>query len=129
MLCAASDTIKILAYSALFFQVYGGIFNHIQCYWDIFKPTEILLRHTQAYSVYLAPSVTLAYSEFCHILSPSIFRTGDLFKTLRNVDHAYLEPCHRALIRHIQGHSKPCGTFAYAETWHTRNPGIFRTLK
>ena len=31
-LCTASDTFRILAYSALFFQVYTDIFKHIQCY-------------------------------------------------------------------------------------------------
>ena len=61
-------------------------------------------------------------------MSPGIFWTGGLFKTLWNHDQAYLEPCHRALICHIQSYSEPCVTLAYAETSHTRNPGIFRTL-
>ena len=28
----------------------------------------------------------------------------------------------------IQPYSEPCTTLAYAENWHTENPGIFRTL-
>ena len=41
---------------------------------------------------------------------------------------AYSEPCHRASFSHTQAYSKPCVTLTYEETWHTRNPGIFRTL-
>ena len=44
----------------------------------------------QAYSV---PCVTLTYSQLCHILSPGIFRTRGLFKTLWNIDQTYSEPC------------------------------------
>ena len=76
----------------------------------------------------LCNTVQLTYLQTCHIMSPGIFWTGGLFKTLWNHDQAYLEPCHRALICHIQSYSEPCVTLAYAETSHTRNPGIFRTL-
>ena len=57
----------------------SGLCWHIQSY-------SALLRHTQGYS---APYETLAYSQPCHILSTSIFKTGGLFKILRNVDQAY----------------------------------------
>ena len=33
-----------------------------------------------------------------------------------------------ALLSHIQAYSEPCETLAYAEIWHARNPGIFKTL-
>ena len=42
-------------FSTLFFLVYAGVFNHIQRYWGIFTPIEILLRLTEAYSAYSAP--------------------------------------------------------------------------
>ena len=71
----------------------------------------------QAYS---APCVTLAYSQHCHILSLDIFRTEGSFKSLWNVDQAYLEPCRGALFSHLQAYSEPCGTLPYAETWHTQ---------
>ena len=67
--------------------VFSGIYRHIQsysvllrnihAYWDIIKVYSGLFRYT------------LAYSQTCHILSPSIFRTRDLFKTLWNVYQAY----------------------------------------
>ena len=113
------------------FQVYADIFNHIQryrvlrhihAYWDIIKAYSGFI---QAYS---APCVALAYSWPCHIRSHGIFRIGDFFKNLSNFDQAYSETCHRALISHIQAYSELCATLAYAETLHTRNPGIFRTL-
>ena len=73
--CAASDTFRILAYSALCFsfQVYAGIVNHINHYEGIFTYIETLLRHIQAYlakfSTLYNPSIfaTLPYSEPCHI--------------------------------------------------------------
>ena len=80
-----------------------------------------MFRRIQAYS---APCVTLADSQPCHIVSPGIFRTGRLSK-----------PCEK-FTRHIQNpamgitqpYSEPYATFAYAKTWPTQNPGIFKTL-
>ena len=69
ILCTASDTFRILAYSEL------CLFRYVQAYWGIFK----------AYSV---PCVTLAHSQSCLILSPSIF----------NWRHS--KPC-KNLTRHI----------------------------
>ena len=103
----ASDTFKILVYSALCFFRYMPAYLIIfsvnkdnQAYWDIVK-------------AYSAPCVTLAYLQPCHILSRGIFRTGSLFKTLWNVDQGCLEPCHSALFSHIQGYSESCETLAY----------------
>ena len=128
MLCAASEIFRILAYSALcllgvwwHIQSYSVLLRHFYAYWDIIKAYLLI----QGYS---APCVTLAYSQPCHILSLGIFITRGLFETLRNVDQAYAEPRYRALFSHIQAYSEPSATLANAETWYTRNPGIFRTL-
>ena len=107
-------------FSTLFFLVCVGIFNYIQHHWGIFTHIETLLRHIQAYSDIFSTLYNHLYLQPRHTLNPSIFRTGDLFKTLRNVDQAYSS--------HIQVYSEHCVTLAYAETWHTQNPGIFRTL-
>ena len=130
MLRTASDTFSIiLGYSVLCFFRYMPVYSIISSlikaylrilglYWGIFWLIQ----------TYSAPCVTLAYSQPCHILSPDIFRTGGLFKTLWNVDQANSEPCHVALFRHIQAYSEPCATFTYAKTWHNWIPGIFRIL-
>ena len=94
----------------------------------MFTHIEILLRHIQGYSGIFSTLCNLANSQPFHILSPGIFKTGGLLKTLSNVDQAYSEPCHRALFSHIQAYSEPCAMVAYAEAWHIRNPQIFRTL-
>ena len=119
MLFTASDTSRILAYSAFcFLQVYASMFNHIQRFWGILTHIETLLRHIQAYS---APFGTLASSQPCHILSPSIFRTGGWFK-----------PC-ETLTRHI--HSPAIGNYSVilkhirnpAQSLHTEKSDIFKT--
>ena len=100
-------------------QSYSALLRYIHAYWDI----------TQAYSgIFQQLSVNLAFSQPYHILSPGTFRTGSLFRTLWNGHQPYSEPCHSALFSHIQLYSEPCTTLAYAETWHIRNPQIFRTL-
>ena len=84
---------------------YSTVMSHILRYCkDIF-------RFIQAN---LAPYLTLAYSQLCHIPSPGIFRTDSRFKILRNFDQTYSEPCHNqncqnslfrhysAIFRHIQ---------------------------
>ena len=70
-------------------QAYSALLRHIHTYWD----------HIKAYS---APSVTLAYSQPCHIPSPGIFRTGGIFNTLWNFDQVYSKPCQsqNELFRH-----------------------------
>ena len=47
---------------------------------------------------------------------------------MRNIDQTYSELCHKALFSRIQEYSEPCATLVDTETWHTRNPGIFRIL-
>ena len=131
MLCTSLDTFRIMAYSALFFYVYTWLFSHNQCYWGIFMHIETLLRCIQAYSGIFStlcnPHITIAYYLSMYY-DPSIFRNGGVFNTLWNVDQAYSKPCHRVLFSHIQACSEPCATRAYGETWHTCNPGMFRTL-
>ena len=101
----------------LFFQLYAGIFNHIQRYWGLFRHVETLLRHIQAYSGIFSILCNLhILATFPYILSPSIFRGGGLFKTLWKVDQVYSEPGHRALFIHIQPYAELCATLAYAES-------------
>ena len=83
---------------------YAGIWNHIQRYWGIFKHIEVLLGIFRLIQANSAPCVIFAYSQPCHILRLSIFRTGCLFKSLWYVDQIYWE------------------------SQHTRNPGLFTTL-
>ena len=129
MLCTASDTFRIiLAYSVLCFFRYTSAYSII---FSILKGYSLILRHyyygifrvIQAYS---SPFVILPYSQPYHILSPGIFRIRGLFKTLWNIDEAYSEPFHRVLFSHIQAYSEPYAKLAYAETWYTQNPEIFR---
>ena len=126
-------------FGTLFFRYmpsYSIIFSVIKafenCILNIIKAYSGLFRHIQHL-------VTLAYSWPCHILSPSIFRTRGLFKTLWNVDQTYSEPCHRELFSHIQTFRnlrKACirRNLAYSESWNIQNPSItasrriFRTV-
>ena len=104
-------------------------FVYLRYYFNSWEIQTYVLTYSLTYLLkYSAFCVTLAYSQPSHILSPCIFRTGKLFKTLWNVDHVYSEPCHRVLFSHIQKYSVPCATLECAETFHTRNPRIFRTL-
>ena len=77
---------------------------------------------SSTYQAYLAPCVTLAYSQPCHILSPSLFRTKGLFKTCETLTRHIQNPT----VSHIA--LQPCATLAYVETCYTQNSGIFRTL-
>ena len=91
---------------------------------------------------YSTPFVTLPYLQPCHVLSPHIFRTVGLFKTLWDVDYTYSEPCHRTLFRHIQNlvqhlhMQKPdiLGILQYSELFHNcipthiQNPAILQTF-
>ena len=89
-------------------QAYSSIFSIIKAYSCILRHYWIVFRLIKAY---LAPCVTLTYSQTYHIPSPNIFRTRGIFKTLWNFDQAYSEPCYRqnslfrhysAIFRHIQ---------------------------
>ena len=131
MLYTASDAFKILAYSALCFsgiwqhiQPYTTLLRYIHAYWDIIKPYAGLF-----------PCVTLAYSQPCRFLSPSIFRTIGIFKTVWSVDQVYWDPCHGTLLRHILS-AYTCRNLAYSVSWnfqnfqnciltHIQNPVIF----
>ena len=140
MLCTASDTFRILVYSALFFfrymQAYSVVFSVIKAYSSILRHYYGIFRLIQAYS---APCVSLTYLQPCHILSPCIFRTRGLFKTLWNVDQPYSEPYHRALFIHIQAYSKPCATLAYeresseylaySKSWNIQCPSIIASQR
>ena len=65
---------------------YSIIFTIIKAYSGILIHYSVILRLIQTYS---APCVTLTDSQPCHILSPGIYRTRGLFKTLWNVDQAH----------------------------------------
>ena len=129
MLYTTSGTFIILANSVLCFffmyiKVYSIICSIIKAHswiWDTIKAYSGLFKDIEQ-SVWPLHIYNFA------ILSPGIFWTRGLFKTLWNVDRAYSEPFHRALFSHIQAYSESCAMLAYIETWHTRNPGIFRTL-
>ena len=102
-------------------QSYSALLRHIHAYWDIIKAYSELFRHIQR-------------PEYSHIHNLAIFWALAYLEP-----DAYLKLC-ETLTRHIQNPAtehysaifrhywEPCATLAYAETWHTRNSGIFRTL-
>ena len=112
-------------FSNLFFQVHARIFKHDQSYLGIFTHIKTVLRQIQSYS---APFVTLAYSQLC--VSPSIYKTKGLFKTLWNNDQAYSVPYNKALFTSIQAYSESlCNVyihrnFAYSKSWNIQKPSI-----
>ena len=121
MLCTASGTFRILAYSELCFfrnmPAYLIIFSITKAYSCIFGHYYGIFRLIQAY---LAPCVTLVYSQPYHIVSPGVIKTGGLFKNLRNIGQACSESCHGAFFSHIQN---------LMQRVHTRKPGILRVLE
>ena len=90
---------------------------HIHAYWSIIKVYSVLFRHIQHP---VEPS---------HIHNLVIFRAtySKLCENLtRNIQNpAIARTVHSDIIHPF---SEPCVTFTYAETWHVRNPVIFRTL-
>ena len=106
MLCTASGTFRILAYSELCFfrnmPAYLIIFSITKAYSRIFGHYYGIFRLIQAY---LAPCVTLVYSQPYHIVSPGVIKTGGLFKNLRNIGQPCSESCHGAFFSHIQNSS------------------------
>ena len=107
--------------SGIFNFVFSGICQHIQSYsasiilWQIHSYWDII----QAYS---APCITLAYSRPCHILSPGIFRTGVVLKTLWNVDQHIQNSAignYSTIFRHIQN---------LVQRLHMQNPDILGML-
>ena len=105
----------------MYMLTYSIIFSVIKAQSRILRHYQGLFRLIQGY---LANCVTLTYSQPWDIFNTGIFRTQSLFKTLQNIDQTYLKPCHRGLFSHIQTNSERCAMLAYAETWHTQNPGI-----
>ena len=145
MLCTAIARFRILTYSSLCYFMHMPVCSMV---FSIIKAYSCILRHYygifRLFQTYSAPCVTLAYSQPCHVLNPGIVRTGYLFKTLWNVDQAYLEPCYRALFSHIQAYSELCATrvydltysddLVYPESWNIQKSSIivsrrtYRTL-
>ena len=116
ILCAALDSVGILAYSALYFfmsiPVYSVIFSVIEVCSRILRRYKGILRLIQTYS---ACSITLTCSRL-----PILFRTEGL----------YLKPC-ESLNKHIHPYSGIFRTLPNAcirRIWHTRNPGIYRAI-
>ena len=76
-------------------QAYSALLTHIHAYWDIIRAHSSLfiIFSTQGNSYVLT---TLPYS------AAGIFKTGGVFKTLRNFAQAYSESCHspNSLLRH-----------------------------
>ena len=72
------------------------------------------------------PCLTHAYSHPSQVPSSGIFRTRDIFKTLRNFDQTDLRPCdsQNILFSDVHEYSEPCVTLAYAEIRHIMNRGI-----
>ena len=108
-------------------QSYSALLGHIHAYWDIIKAYSGFFRHIQH-------SVTVTYSQPCHILNPSIYRTKVLH--LRSLTWSWIHlslnkyslTCrvtfcyvYYSKFRHIQAHSRP---IRYIQLYG----GIFRTL-
>ena len=66
----------ILAYSTF------CISRYMSRYSIIFTHIDKLLGHFQAFTGIFSALCNHAYSQPCHVLSPGLFRTGSLFKTL-----------------------------------------------
>ena len=126
----ASDTFRILTHSPLCF---SGICQHIHSCSELLRYSRIL-RHQGIFSLiqaYSARCVTLAYAQPClaifwalTYLKPVRWLTSNPMKRwpgiFRTLPWGIMQP--------YSGISKPYATLAYAETWDTRNPGIFRTF-
>ena len=121
---------KCLFYFIYLFRSFGKspIWSHAELLVFLTKccHIETLLRH-----------ICTLFRHIQHPVKPSLIHNLTIFCAqvyfeweayLKPCHQAYSEPCHRALFSHIQTYSELCATLAYAETWHTQNPGIFRTL-
>ena len=79
--------------------------------WEIY----ILFRHIV---VYLEPSLTLVYSEPCHIQNPGIFIIQYVFlNSVKAYSGIFRMLCNTCMLR----------TFWYSELCYIQNVGIFRT--
>ena len=79
-----------------------------------------MLRLIQAYS---ALFVTLVYSQHCHVLGCSVFKTGGLFNQKRwpgIFRHwpGIFRTLPLGISSHIQAYWEPCAILSYAKTWH-----------
>ena len=104
--------------------------------WCVLHQTHSEFWHIQnsAYSdicshliqAYTAPCITLAYSKTYHIPNPGIFRTGGIFKTLRNFDQVYSERycSHNSLFRYYSAIFRTLGNDCIC-----RNFGMFGILQ
>ena len=81
--------IQISVYSGKcwYIQAYSALLRHIHANGGI----KGIFRFIQGYS---APCLTLAFSQPCHILTPAMFRTRDIFKIAWNIDQPYSELYH-----------------------------------
>ena len=120
------DIVHILhpAFSGICWHSHSSLLRHFQAYWDIKAYSCLFIQPNSA------PCITLAYLQTCHILSPGIFRTGSLLKTLWEFDQVYSELCHRTLFNHIQvlfrtlRNSSISRNLAYLESWNIQNSSI-----
>ena len=106
----------------VYFGICRHIENHIPHYYSIFTHSDALLRYVQAYwcifTALCIPRIFTMYSWCWHIYNRRHIQNPlklwpDIFRTV-----------YSDIIRHTQR----CVTLVYAETWHIRNPEIFRTL-
>ena len=118
-------------------------FWHIQnsIYSGIFRVTHIvaLLSIFRLLQTYSASFQTLTYSQTGQISSPSIFRTGGIFKNLWNFDQAYLERSERTvysgIIQPYSGifrtlcNAYICRNLTYSESWNIQNASIIESRR
>ena len=131
MLCTASNTFTILAYSALWFsgisrhiKLYLALLRHIHAYWDIIKASGFWIR------LYLNK-----YSVTCRVTSRYI--VWYIFRTLSIIVNSDIITHMHVLFRYIQPHygifktlfnSSIFRTLPYSESWD-RTRDIFRTCQ
>ena len=108
----------MLAYSIIFsiIKAYSHILRHIQAYSVIFS--TLCNPHIFATLPLFWALAYLAFKTNLKAYSRGLFKTETLTKDIQ-----------KALFSHIQAFPEPWATLAYAETWHTQNPRIFRTLQ
>ena len=106
-------------------------FRYMPAYSIIFsviKACSRILRHQGTFRLIQAqsaPCVTLTYLQPCHILSPGIFGTGVLFKTLwtltRHIQNTAISG-HYSVIFRTLCNACMCRNLAYSKYWSIQNP-------
>ena len=129
----------ILAFRTPFTQVYSELFKDIQHYQGIFTHILALLSIFRLLQTYSASFQTLTYSQTGQISSPSIFRTGGIFKNLWNFDQAYSEGSERTvysgIIQPYSGifrtlcNAYICRNLTYSESWNIQNASIIESRR